>query len=218
MSDIDDRISKEIKEALDKEMSESAMDINVDSRDNFVTLSGMVDTLAEKRAAEEIATLINEIKGIENNITISTDGTITDKEVESEVINKLRRSRFEGKLTGVSATVSGGTAVLKGSVETLRYKKLAVNETEKALGVKDIVSNLSIESEGKYDDASIDNELSRQFHKESLSIPDIVSNVHGGVVHLSGHVDTRHDMELAVEIAEGIEGVTKVVNMINLRH
>jgi osmotically-inducible protein OsmY len=194
------------------------MDINVDSRDGHVTLSGMVDTLAEKRAAEEIATLINDIKGIENVITIATDGTITDKKVESEVIEKLRDSKYSEMLAGVGASVEGGTAVLKGAVETLRYKKLAVNEAEKAIGVKDVISNIGIESAGKYDDASIENELMRRFLKEGLSLPDIATEVSSGTVIIGGHVDTRHDMETAVETAEGIEGVIKVINKLNLRH
>jgi len=214
---IDDRITKEIKESLDKEMSESAMDINVQSKNGFVTLSGIVDSLAEKRAAEEITTTIKGVRGIENNITISTDGTITDKEIEMEVINKLRNSRYKNSLIGVSANVSDGVAVLKGSVKTLRDKNLAVNEAEKAFGVKDVVSNIRIMTAGRYDDASIANTLSQRFSQTNLSLPDIFSDVNNGAVHLKGHVNSREDIELAVEIAEGIEGVTKVDNELKLR-
>lgn len=217
MIDMDDRITKEIKEALDKEMSESAMDINVDARDNFVTLSGFVDTLAEKRAAEEIVSCIKGIKDIENCMTLSTDGTITDKEIEMEVINKLRSSRFKDNIVGVSAHVSHGAAVLKGSVGTLRDKKRAVNEAEKALGVKDVVSNIKINSSGKFDDSSIAGKITRELAGTELSVPDIFTEVERGIVHLSGHINSRNEMELAVEIAESIEGVTKVVNKLKLR-
>lgn len=217
MSNLDDRITKEIKEALDKEMSESAMDINVDSRDSFVTLSGFVDTLAEKRAAEEIATCIRDIRGIKNQITISTDGTITDKEIEMEVINKLRNNRFKDDIVGVSAKVSDGVAVLMGSVETLRDKKRAVNEAEKAFGVKDVAANIDIATYREYDDASIENALTRELSATEISVPDIFSEVDNAVVKLSGHVNNRREMELAVEIAEGIDGVKRVENKLRLR-
>lgn len=217
MSNLDDRITKEIKEALDKEMSESAMDINVDCRDSFVTLSGFVDTLAEKRAAEEITTCIKDIQGIRNQITISTDGTITDKEIEMEVMNKLNNSHFRDDITGVSARVSDGVAVLIGSVETLRDKKRAINEAEKALGVKDVTANIDIASYREVDDASIENALTRELSATEISVPDVFSKVNDGVVKLGGHVNNRREMELAVEIAEGIEGVKKVDNKLRLR-
>lgn len=217
MNSPDEKIMKMIKETLDKEMSESALDINVYCRDGFVTLTGMVDTLSEKRAAEEIATSVQGIKGIGNNLTISTDGTITDKQVEAEVIEKLRDSEFKDGLTGVSAKVERGIAILKGSVKTLRDRNRAVNEAEKALGVKDVVSNIEIESARRFDDISIANKLTQQFANADLSIPDLVTDVRKGVVHLYGHVNGRDDMELAVEIAEGVEGVTKVHNALNLR-
>lgn len=217
MNDFDNRISKEIKEAIDKEMSESAMDVNVVTRDGHVTLSGIVDTLAEKRAAEEIATNIKKIKSIENCITISTDGYIADKEIEMEVINKLRNSDFNDRIVGVSANVSDGVAILKGSVETLRDKKRAVNEAEKALGVKDVVSNIKIETTGSFDDSSITNKLTQRLSTTELSIPDIFTETENGVVKISGHVNNRREMELAVELAQSIEGVIKVENKLRVR-
>lgn len=217
MNSLDEKIMKTIKETLDKEMRESALDINVYCRDGFVTLTGMVDTLSEKRAAEEIASSVQCIKGIENNLTISTDGTITDKQIEAEVIEKLRDSEFKDRLFGVSANVESGIAILKGSVKTLRDKNRAINEAEKALGVKDVVSNIEIKSTRRFDDVSIANKLTQQFANADLSIPDLLTDVRKGVVHLYGHVNNRDDMELAVEIAEGIEGVTKVHNALNLR-
>lgn len=217
MNNLDDRINKEIKEALDKEMSESAMDINVNTRDGFVTLSGIVDTLAEKRAAEEIATMVKGINGIENTITISTDGTITDRQIQMEVVNKLHNSEFSEKVAGVNCSVSDGVVVLKGAVDTLRGEKLAINEAEKAIGAKDIVSNIRIASSGRFDDASIQSKLTREFAGTRLSIPDIFTEVHGGTVRLSGYVNNRQEMELAVEIAQDIEGVKDVSNKLRLR-
>lgn len=216
MSNLDGRITKEIKEALDKEMRESAMDVNVDTRDGFVTISGIVDNLAEKRAAEEIATTIKEIKGIENCITISTDGTITDKHIELEVIKKIQHSRV-GDIEGVGVRVNDGIVVLEGSVKTLRDEKLAVNQAEKALGVKDIVSNIKIASYKRFDDASIVNKITQEYSATDLSIPDIFTDVHDGVVRIAGHVDSRKEMELAVEIAQSVEGVIKVENKLKLR-
>lgn len=210
MSNADNKLISDIKEALDLNMQESAIDINISSKNGYVVLSGISDTLAEKRAAEEIASTIKGVVGITNNISLSTDGTFSDKETEAEVMSKLKGS-------GISASVHKGLAVLKGEAETLRDKEKAVHMAQKALGVKDIVSNIKISSSGRVDDASISNKLAREYVNNGLSVPDISSDVKKGIVRISGYVDTRHDMELAVDIAREIEGVTKVVNFLKLR-
>lgn len=210
-------ISSKIKSELKKEMRLSALDINVDTKDGFVTLGGIVDTLAEKRAAEEIVTKIPGVKGIDNLLAISTDGYITDKDTEAEIINILRNSEHNEGMSGVSVKVKKGTAILFGSVDTLREKKRAVNEAEKVMGVKDILTKIKISSSGQYDDDSIANKITQRFSETDLSIPDILTDVRDGVVRISGHVDDRHQMEAAIEIAEEVEGVTKVINALKTR-
>lgn len=217
MSSLDSRIEKEIKEAIDKEMRESALDINVAAKNSLVKLSGFVDTLGEKKAAEEIVTTIKGVVGVENNITLSTDGTVSDKDIEELVINKFKDSEFKDRIGRVDISVTKGVAVLGGSVETLRDKKIAISEAQKALGVKDVVSNTDIASEGQFDDVSIANKLTQRFSETELSIPDIVTDVKRGTVHIFGHVNNRNELELASQIAEEVEGVVKVHNSLELR-
>jgi osmotically-inducible protein OsmY len=214
----DSSIVYDIREALLREMGDSAADISVLSRDGFVLLAGIVDTLAEKRSAQEIVLGIRGIKGIENDLAISTDGTILDKEVEHQVISKLRNSRYYDRIAGVSARASKGVVTLKGSVETLLDKKRAIDEAQKSLGVKDVVSNIKISSEGRYDDASLSNKLNSGLLSSRHSMGDVTADINRGVVHMSGYVNTRRDIEIAVEIAEGIEGVVKVINDIRVRN
>jgi osmotically-inducible protein OsmY len=47
---------------------------------------------------------------------------------------------------------------------------------------------------------------------------DVTADINRGVVHMSGYVNARRDIEIAVEIAEGIEGIVKVVNDIRVRN
>lgn len=217
MNHMKSSMEKEIKEKLKNEMKGTSLDIKVDVKDGFVSLWGIVDTLAVKRAVEEIVTTIRGVKGIDNDITISTDGTLSDKEVEAEVIKKMRESEFSHRLLGVGVEVSKGIAILEGHVETLRDKKLAINQAEKALGVKDVVPNVKIDTAGKFDDVSIANKLTQMLSTTDISMPDIDMAVNRGVVMLHGHVNDRDQMELAVEIAQEIEGVTKVQNKLLLR-
>lgn len=208
-------IEHNIKAYLDQEMRESELNIQVRSKDGYVTLSGFVDVLAEKNAAEELAFRVEGVKRIENCLTISTDGTFTDKEAEIEVISKFKGNP---NLTPVSVKVNKGVAVLEGRVPTLKVKNLAIHQASKALGIKDVVSHITIDSLNKVDDATINNNLYQQLSQYNMKDSDIVVDVNNGSVMLSGYVDSMHQMEAAMEIAEGVEGVRNVKNNLEIRH
>jgi hyperosmotically inducible periplasmic protein len=210
----DERIEGEIKTKLEAEMRDSGVDIRVQSRDGYVTLIGFVDTLGEKNAASELSGQIDGVKSIENCLTISTDGTFTDKETEAEVISKLKG---KPELASISASVKKGVAVLEGTVNTLKEKNLAIHQASKALGVKDIASHIHVDSLYKIDDVSINNEVQRQLVNNNLDDCDIKVEVENGAVTLKGFVDKTREMEAAMEITEGIEGVRNVKNYLKVR-
>ena len=210
----DARIEKEIETKLEREMQDSGVDIRVRCQDGYVTLFGFVDTLGEKNAAGEIAGLIDGVKSVENSLTISTDGTITDKEIEAEVISKLKGIP---SITSVSAKVKEGVAVLEGTVQTLKDKNLAIHQASKALGVKDIASHIHVDSLYKIDDVTINNEVQRQLVNADLDDCDIKVEIENGAVTLKGFVDTSNEVETALEITEGVDGVRNVKNYLKLR-
>jgi hyperosmotically inducible periplasmic protein len=210
----DEKIEREIKNKLEREMHDSGVDIRVQCRDGYVTLIGFVDTLGEKNTAGELSGLIEGVKSIENCLTISTDGTFTDKETEAEVISKLKGNP---ELTSVSAHVIKGVAVLEGTVNTLKEKNLAIHQASKALGVKDVASHIHVDSLYKVDDVSINNEIQRQLVNNNLDDCDIKVEVENGAVTLKGFVDKSRGMETAMEITEGIEGVRNVKNYLKVR-
>lgn len=211
---MDEKIELEIRNLLDREMLNSGIDKRIQSKDGYVTLTGFADTLAEKNAAEELAGSVKGVKSVENCLTISTDGTISDKEIEAEVMNKLKG---HSNLTPVSSKVQRGQVVLEGSVETLRDKKESMQLAAKALGVKEVISHIEIGSGGRVDDATIKNRMNDDFVDAALDDCDIRVDVLNSNVKLSGYVNTSDNLETAVEIAEGIEGVKSVKSFLKIR-
>lgn len=211
---IDEKIELEIRNLLDREMLNSGIDKRIQCKDGYVTLTGFADTLAERNAAEELARGINGVKSVENCITISTDGTITDKEIEAEVNNKLKG---HSDLTPVGSRVQRGQVVLEGTVETLKDKKESIQMASKALGVKEVISHLEIGTADKLDDATIKNKMNDNFVEAHLDDCDIRVDVINGNIKLSGYVNAAEDIEAAIEIAEGIDGVKKVKSFLTIR-
>lgn len=211
---LDEQIELKIRNILDREMLNSALDKRIQSRDGYVTLTGFADTLAEKNAAEELAKTVEGVKSVENCLTISTDGTISDKEIEAEVINKLKG---HSDFTPLGTKVQRGQVVLEGKVETLREKKKSMQLASKALGVKDVISHIEIETADGVDDATIKNRMNDDFVDAALDDCDIRVDIQNGNVKLSGYVNTYDNLETALEIAEGVEGVKTVKSFLNIR-
>mgnify|MGYP000853429797 FL=1 len=119
-----------------------AYGIKVSSNKGVVRLQGIVDVLAEKMRAEEIASGVSGVTRIENNLTVSTDGRITDDDVNFEVAEELRLAP-NVDITKVYGESKKGVVHLYGNVDEPSEAKAAVRAAAKARGVKDIVSHIT---------------------------------------------------------------------------
>lgn len=66
----DATITTKIKAAFLAESTINSLNINVETTDGVVTLSGTTDSLASSKKAEEIARVVSEVKQVNNQIVI----------------------------------------------------------------------------------------------------------------------------------------------------
>ncbi len=210
----DDLIVDLIKDQLEEKMQESSMDINLFCKDGYVHMYGMVDVLAEKKMAEDIAHQIEGVRKIENKITVAMDSNITNKHMQKEIIDTLSK---DDALSSVGVKVEDGVANMIGSANTLKEAKRANTLAAKTRGIKDVVNNIKVASSEEYDDSSINNSLTSALNKTKFYNQDMKHVVNNGVATLSGYVNNRQEVELAKEIAMGIEGVNKIINKLKIR-
>jgi hyperosmotically inducible protein len=118
-----------------------AYGIKVSSSKGVVRLQGIVDVLAEKMRAEHIASGVSGVIRIENNLTVSTDGRITDDDVNFEVAEELRLAP-NVNISKVYGESKKGVVHLYGDVDDPSEAKAALWAAAKARGVKDIVSHI----------------------------------------------------------------------------
>jgi len=216
----DREIANKIENALRNEMQLSSLDINISVKNGVVLLSGMVDTLAEKAFAQEIANQIPGVQKVENNLTIATDGTLTDDEIAANIERHLREGEESERLQNVGVKVEGGSAVLMGEVENLSDKNHAILAAQKAAGVKDVVSNIKLkpEADAPLTDDQITNRVVQLFSTSGINLPDVSVETQHQIVTLRGYVEGRHLAELAEELAMTVEGVKKINNMLKIRN
>ncbi|MBB6215133.1 osmotically-inducible protein OsmY [Anaerosolibacter carboniphilus] len=213
----DDLIVDLAKDQLEEKMQASAMDINLFCKDGYVHMYGMVDVLAEKKMAESVVKSIDGVRKIENKITVAMDSNITDKHMEKEVLNRLMNGQRSEDLVGVSVKVEDGVANLIGNTKTLMDAHTAMSVASEVRGIKDVVNNIEVSDDVAYDDATLNSRVTQALSTTALNYPDIIHTVVHGRVTLNGFVNSRHEMEMAKEIAMGVEGVRKVVNRLKVR-
>lgn len=67
------------------------------------------------------------------------------------------------------------------------------------------------------DDKALTSNVKEALDKDSLKYPDLRVSTYGGVVQLSGFVDTEEQKQRAGEIAQNVPGVSKVDNAITVK-
>jgi len=208
----DDQIGRRIKTELFRQEQSAAPEVQVEVRDGVAHLSGIVDVLADRQKAEEIARSVEGVREVENRITISYDGRSDDKDIEADLRKKLES---QAQTEGIGVRVDRGVATLLGRVDTLEQEWLARQLAQNTRGIREIVSNVEVGS--RLDDASITNEVERRLANSGLGAAYIDTITRHGVVYLSGWVDHPQDIETAEGIARGVQGVKEVKNELKAR-
>jgi osmotically-inducible protein OsmY len=113
----DEQIKRAVMVALqrDERLSPDSLDVQVQQQ--VVTLSGVVDSYADKRAAEHAAYRVHSVKRVVNHVQVHEAGIVehSDAEIAKTAMVKLQGDRFL-PADQVTVTVSQGRITLQGDV------------------------------------------------------------------------------------------------------
>lgn len=145
----DDSLRDKVQRALDGDKNLRGYGLEADVVEGIARVNGVVDTLAEKLHIKKVVNDIPGIVGYEDGVSISTDGSITDRGVEMEINEEL--AAVDNLREKVGAKVSDGVAYLRGRVDSPEEEAQAVETASKARGVTAVVSQLKINDEAAID-------------------------------------------------------------------
>lgn len=213
----DDYLQEKVEEALKASALLNTADINFEISNGYLSLWGMVDVLAEKRAVENILRKITGINQINNNLTVAMDRAISDEEL-AEIVTEKMAADPRINLHNIGVIVENGVVNVVGNAESLDEAKVALLTAEGVYGVKEVSSQAKIKQKNM-DDATLTNlvetELSRSLR---VSVRDIETETKNGIVKLKGKVDTPDQVEAALQTVYRIKGVREVQNELLSRH
>jgi hyperosmotically inducible protein len=219
--------TSKVKTALLLSKHVSAFDIKTRTTQGVVQLTGDVPTEETKRLAGAIAQDTSGVSQVQNDLTVNPAAgrnpamanlgdRIADLEVKTIVTDRLAQSP-DLKNKRFTVQVARGVVTLDGGADSMAQKRAAEQIVTQVPGVQGLNSQLTV-ADAPATAEGTDDRLARRVEFElystkavSLKTVQIRSQADGTVV-LSGSVPSRAEKLLAEKVAQGVEGVKRVVN------
>ena len=215
----DQEIKKIIREAFAYDPRIMYLDAEITvSEKGAVTLSGAVNNLQAKRAAEETAWNTRGVWRVKNLLKVRPLKTVSDGELVQKVGDALKRDPFVSRQQ-VEVKIRNGRAYLYGAVDSHFESARAQLSVARVPGIIDVFNNLSIRKISTLinDDLEILEDIESQFFwSPFVDEEKITVVVKKGVAYLSGRADSYFGRRMATKNAwDG--GAASVVNEIIVR-
>ena len=139
----------ELKTVIDDSLSTSDelkdKHVDVHVKDRVVTLSGSLDTAAQKVSAEQIAWQAGGVQGVVNNIGV-TGGAAAPETADEKLSRRVEFELYSTKAVSLKTMqihASNGTVTLSGNVSSRAERLLAEKIAQSVDGVRKVVNNLA---------------------------------------------------------------------------
>lgn len=146
----DSAITAAVKSKLVVDNENIATNVDVDTRGGVVTLTGVVETQAEKAQAERIAANTEGVTRVINNITVVTNGGHDAGEKagvaasDLAILSKIKTRYVAEGVVGAKVDVRDGVVTLEGNVENAQIRARAENIARATSGVKSVNNMMEV--------------------------------------------------------------------------
>ena len=217
----DDDLRQAVVAELGWEPSVVAAHIGVTANAGVVTLTGRVDTLAQKIAAEAAARRVKGVMGVaeEIEIRLPSGAARSDEALAAAVLGRIAWdvSVPEG---AVQVQVEDGWITLTGQLDWHYQRQAVEHDVHGMAGVIGISNETTIKPASDADDlkkGDIKAGIMHALNRSWLDDPDgLTVTMDGGTVRLTGRVKSPHDRDLAAGVAWAALGTTAVENDISV--
>jgi osmotically-inducible protein OsmY len=211
----DAQLKQAVLDELEWEPSVNAAHIGVTAHDGVVTLSGHVETYAEKSAAERAVQRVKGMKALAEEIEVRLLSHMKrgDEEIASEAINRLK---WDASIPSdaVKVKVEKSWITLTGEVDWHYQREQAADDVRRLLGVVGVSNHIMIKPKPSASASNIRDDIMLALHRSWLDPKTITVTAQGGKVHLTGTVHSWNERNLAASTAWAAPGVTSVENSI----
>lgn len=209
------QLQRDVLEELKFEPSIRESEIGVAAKDGVVTLSGSVDSYAEKIAAERAAERVGGVKAVADEVIVQLPGmhTRSDTEIAHAVVNALRWD-IQVPDQHIKAAVEDGWIHLEGEVEWQYQKWAAEGAIRNLTGVKGVTNLIKVKP-SKVSTYEVSEKIKSTLRRHAENDADRIKiEAKDGLVTLRGTVSSFAERQDAERAAWQAPGVTKVEDFI----
>jgi osmotically-inducible protein OsmY len=201
---------------LEWEPSVVAAHIGVAANAGVITLTGQVESFAQKYAAEAAARRVKGVLAVaeELEVQVPFERKRDDSDIAAAIVDRLAWDVSVPR-EAVKVGVDAGWVTLTGEVDWNYQRKAAEQDVRRLHGVVGVSNQVSLKP--RVSTANISNDISCALHRSFFPDPDAVTvTAENGRVRLTGNVHSWHARRVAAETAWGAPGATDVENLLTV--
>jgi osmotically-inducible protein OsmY len=185
--------------------------MGVTANAGVITLTGHVQSLAEKHAAERAAFRVTGVQGVaeELEVRLPFEGKRSDNEIAAPALQVLACDVLVPQ-DSVMIAVDNGWITLSDRVDRFYQKEAAEQDVRGLVGVLGVSNETTIKSANA---SYINDYILHALHRSWFFDPQTIKvSAEGGNIRLTGTVHSPHEREVAGAIAWAAPGSTSVEN------
>jgi len=206
-------------------------DVNIQSKEGVVALSGTVTEESHKSLARETVLSLHGVKSVDNKLTVK--GEVPAEHSDAWLITKVKSTLLFHRSVSATDTevlAKEGTVTLRGKAVNSAQKDLTTEYAKDVEGVKAVKNEMTVLAAAmkpgenttgekvdamteSVDDASITAlvKTTLLYHRSTSAI-NTTAETKEGVVTLAGKAKNAAEKDLATKLVSDVHGVKKVVN------
>lgn len=209
-------IKRDVTAELAWDPAIDATHIGVAVNDGVVTLSGHLQTFAEKYAASRAVQRVAGVRALalELDVRLSPSHRRSDTDIATSAEQALRWNTLV-PADAVRPTVDTGWVTLRGEVDWDYQRRAAEGAVRPLMGVVGVSNEITLRAKARVEDLAqrIEQALTRQAVREAHRVE---VSVDGATVRLSGTVHSWQERDAAQGVAWSAPGVKAVVNELHI--
>jgi osmotically-inducible protein OsmY len=213
MSD-DTHLQLSVLAELEWEPSIAAAHIGVAANGGIVTLTGQVESYAQKHAAETAARRVKGVLAIADDLEVQVpfERKRDDSDIAAAIVDRLAWDVSVPR-DAVKVGVEAGWVTLTGAVDWNYQRKAAEQDVRRLHGVTGVSNQVAIKPQ--VNTAMVSDNIMHALHRSWFFDPNpITVTANGGKVRLTGNVHSWHARQVAAETAWGAPGTVDVENLL----
>jgi osmotically-inducible protein OsmY len=213
----DAQLKREVEAELEWEPAVDAAHVGVAVRDGVVTLSGHLETFAEKHLAERAVRRVAGVHAIAEEINVKLDQAHvrSDPDIAQAITNAFAWHTLIPR-DQIQIKVERGWVTLTGEVNWDYQRRVTEQTVRPITGVRGVTNSITLKTSSTPSNITerIEQALSRQAEREAKAIKVTVS---GSTATLQGQVHSWAERSAAQGAAFSAPGITTVFNELQVR-